>query len=184
MVQSDCFLWNDLKVKSHIPRINRMFFVAEVNPSLRSAYTGCNKEISSIFELRGINMNMNERTEVAVKLKHASCNCCQAVVLALSDLTPISEEALKDIASGFGSGMGNMEATCGALVGAGIAAGIITEGKMTVRYTRRIVELFRNKCGAVTCADLKGRSTGRVLCSCDDCVKNAVLSFGEVFGMK
>ena len=32
--------------------------------------------------------------------------------------------------------------------------------------------------------DLKGLTTGKELCSCADCVKNAVLAYGEVMGLE
>ena len=38
---------------------------------------------------------------------------------------------------------------------------------------------FAELCGATICRDLKGIGTGKVLCSCEDCVRNAVLSAGE-----
>ncbi len=66
--------------------------------------------------------------------------------------------------------MGTMEATCGAPVGAGMMAGLKTKGSMTGRVTRQITETFRSLCGAVTCRDLKGISTGWVLCPCDESV--------------
>ena len=36
--------------------------------------------------------------------------------------------------------------------------------------------------GAVVCRELKGLDTGTVLCSCDDCVRNAVEAWQEVMG--
>ena len=41
---------------------------------------------------------------------------------------------------------------------------------------------FKEKSGATICGELKGVGTGKVLCECDDCVRNAVLSLGEVLG--
>lgn len=42
------------------------------------------------------------------------------------------------------------------------------------------VQNFERKCGATICKDLKGIGTGKVLCPCPECVRNAVLSLGEV----
>jgi hypothetical protein len=39
---------------------------------------------------------------------------------------------------------------------------------------------FTETCGASLCKDLKGRDTGRALCSCDDCVRCAVDLIGPV----
>ena len=32
---------------------------------------------------------------------------------------------------------------------------------------------FKELCGATICRDIKGIDTGKVLCSCEDCVRNA-----------
>ena len=79
--------------------------------------------------------------------------------------------------------MGNMEATCGALVGAGLVAGLVTNGKGTVRLTRQISEHFKTTCGAVICKELKGIGTCKVLCPCDRCVRDAVLAYAELCGL-
>ena len=128
-------------------------------------------------------MTIQETAQQAVALKHRGCNCCQAVVGALAAETDLSEKQLLQLAAGFGAGMGTMEATCGALVGAGMIAGLKTKGSMTGRVTRQITETFRSLCGAVTCRDLKGISTGRVLCPCDECVYHAVLAYGKSMGL-
>ena len=128
-------------------------------------------------------MNMTDRAKRAVELKqHHGYNCCQAVTAALADLTSLNETQLNQIASGFCAGMGNMQATCGSLIGAGMIAGLKKEGNGTLRYTRQISERFQEKSGALACKDLKGIETGNMLCSCEDCVRNAVLAYGEVMG--
>lgn len=128
-------------------------------------------------------MTMQERADYAAKLKHQGHNCAQAVTAALADETSLSPETLSQIASGFAVGMGNMEATCGSLVGAAMIAGLKVAGKGTIHYTRHISEEFRLLSGATICKDLKSRKDGRVLCSCDQCVKNAVLAYGKVMGL-
>ena len=40
-------------------------------------------------------------------------NCCQAVLLAFSDILDIDAETLKKAGSGFGGGMGRMREVCG-----------------------------------------------------------------------
>lgn len=105
------------------------------------------------------------------------CNCCQAVVAAIHN-----DPKLLNAASGFGGGMGCGLGPCGALIGAVIAAGEETGGNGTTRYSRQIYEKFRERSGAVVCRELKGLDTGTVLCSCDDCVRNAVESWQEVMG--
>ena len=114
------------------------------------------------------------RAENAVALKRAN-NCCQAVLLAYADRLPLSEDELKRLGAGFGLGMGCMEATCGALCGAQMVLGLTNaEGRPTMRNAKAITQAFREKVGATVCGDIKGAATGKVLCSCDNCVKYAV----------
>lgn len=122
-------------------------------------------------------MTIEERAARAVELK-AGCNCAQAVVLSYADKLPLEEETLKKLAAGYGGGMGCMEGTCGALVGAVMVAGMLTDGQGTGRYAREILLGFRERCGATICKDLKGVETGKVLCPCTECVRNAVLAAG------
>lgn len=123
------------------------------------------------------------RAEKAVALKR-NHNCCQAVLLSFADKLSLDENSLCQIGSGFGSGMGCMEATCGALCGAIIIAGLLNDtGKPTPMLSRMILKEFETRCGATVCKDLKGISTGKVLCSCDDCVKNAVTALENVLGL-
>ena len=112
----------------------------------------------------------------------AGCNCAQAVVLSYADKLPLEEETLKKLAAGYGGGMGCMEGTCGALVGAVMVAGMLTDGQGTGRYAREILLGFRERCGATICKDLKGIETGKVLCPCTECVRNAVLAAGAALG--
>jgi len=129
-------------------------------------------------------MTIDERAEKAVRLKMSGgYNCAQAVTAALVDRTGLTEEQLKQISAGFCAGMGNLEATCGALIGAGMIAGLATEGKGTLKVTRQMQEAFRERCGAIKCRDLKTITDGRPLCSCEDCVRNAVKIYGEVMGL-
>ncbi len=128
-------------------------------------------------------MSINERAENAAQLKNSGqCNCCQAVAKVFADTVNVSEADLQKLAAGFAAGMGCMEATCGALVGANMILGLRTEGNGTVKQSRELLAKFKEKCGAVTCKDLKGVGTGKVLCECDDCVRNAVRSLGEILG--
>ncbi len=130
-------------------------------------------------------MNINERGELAASLKASGqCNCCQAVTKVLADLTDVDETALHQLSSGFAAGMGCMEATCGALIGANIILGLKTKGNGTVKLSRELLSKFKEKCGAITCKDLKGIETGKVLCECPDCVKNAVLALNEVLPLE
>jgi C_GCAxxG_C_C family probable redox protein len=123
------------------------------------------------------------REEQAVVYKQNGYNCCQAVTKVLADLAEVDEETLARISAGFGAGMGCMEATCGALVGATMMAGLIKEGKGTPMVAKEILKKFEEYSKATICKDLKGKETGVVLCSCDDCVRNGVRACCEVLGI-
>lgn len=60
-----------------------------------------------------------------------------------------------------------------------MVAGSLTDGMGTPRYSREIMSKFNDKCGATICKELKGIETGRVLCECPNCVRNAALALGE-----
>ena len=123
-------------------------------------------------------MTINERMDYAAWRKKAM-NCCQAVLVAFATELGRSEEELLRLGSGFGSGMGTMEGTCGALVGAIMVSSLLSEKGEAMTASRAIMPRFRELCGATICRDLKGIDTGKVLCSCENCVRNAVRAAGE-----
>jgi C_GCAxxG_C_C family probable redox protein len=130
-------------------------------------------------------MTINERADMAAELKATGkCNCTQSVLKVFEDVIDVKPEVLSNLSAGFAAGMGCMESTCGALIGAVMVAGVKTEGKTTPRYSKDIVAKFNDKCGATICKDLKGVGSGCVLCPCNECVRNAVLSLGEVFNIQ
>ena len=130
-------------------------------------------------------MTLTERANKAVELKlSGGYNCSQAVTAVLADQTSLKDEQLKQITAGFCAGMGNLEATCGALIGAGMIAGLKTEGNGTLKIARQIQEAFRERCGAIKCKDLKTITDGKPLCPCEDCVRNAVMVYGEILGLE
>ena len=83
-----------------------------------------------------------DRKEQAVDLKHNGSNCAQAVLLAYKDILDLDEETLKQLGSGFGIGMGNMEATCGALVAVNIILGLKNDGSMAT--IKKSIELLND----------------------------------------
>ena len=123
-------------------------------------------------------MTINERMDYAARRKK-EMNCCQAVLVAFADQLGRSEDELLRLGSGFGSGMGTMEGTCGALVGAIMVSSLLSEKGAAMAASRAIMPRFKELCGATICRDLKGIDTGKVLCSCENCVRNAVRAAGE-----
>lgn len=124
-----------------------------------------------------------DRAEQAVEYK-SKMNCCQAVLAAFPEVTGFSEETMKRIGSAFGSGMGGMEGTCGALVGAEMVLGMkLFHGKPLHAKAKEMHQEFHNRAGSTICKELKGIDAGTVLCSCNDCVRHAVRITEEVAGI-
>ena len=124
------------------------------------------------------------RAEQAVEYKHNKCNCAQAVLLAFQKDIGKSAEELLAMGSGFGSGMGGMEATCGALCGAVMALGMLnkTEAPSKMLAKEMLKDFKEMSGGASICGELKGLKTGKMLCSCDDCVRHGVMVLDKYLG--
>ena len=131
------------------------------------------------------------RKEAAAAMHQNKYNCCQAVVCAFEDVLDLDKESLFRIAEGFGNGMGGMQGTCGALSGAVMLAGLKNSDRnlenpgskgATTKLSKEMANRFEEKSGATICRDLKGVDTGVVLCSCPDCISNAVEIAEEVLG--
>lgn len=119
-------------------------------------------------------INGMPRRERAVLYKREH-NCCQAVLLAFGPELGIPVERLLAMGACFGSGMGCMEETCGALCGAQMVQGLLRfDGRRMNPQASQLQSEFAKRCSATRCRDLKGVGSGRVLCSCEDCVRNAV----------
>ena len=129
-------------------------------------------------------MTLDERMGYAAQRKK-EMNCCQAVLVAFADKLGKSEDDLLRLGSGFGSGMATMEGTCGALVGAIMVSSLLSPDGEARNNSRAIMSRFKELCGGATiCRDLKGIETGKVICSCENCVRNAVLAAGEALKTK
>lgn len=118
---------------------------------------------------------MKTRKLLAAEKKRLNThNCAQAVVCTYCDLVGLPEQTALDIAGAYGTGMGNMEGTCGALVGAGMIVGLTTKDRMASRARMKVMmEQFRQRNGATQCKLLKGVGTGKPLRECPDCVADA-----------
>ncbi|MBR5704161.1 MAG: C_GCAxxG_C_C family protein [Bacteroidales bacterium] len=113
-------------------------------------------------------------TEAAEKKRSGLFNCAQAVVCTYCDRCGLTPEDAAAVSVSFGSGMGNMEGTCGALVGAGIVLGLVTRDRNTARSRMKtIMDKFQARNGATQCKSLKGVGTGVILRDCPDCVADA-----------
>lgn len=122
---------------------------------------------------------MTPKQEKALALNRqtgdAHYNCAQAVACVFEEETGLDHETLRKLGAGFGLGMGTMNATCGALCGAQMVLGLVKFSDKPIRATAaEVYSEFVNRCGASVCRDIKGIDTGKMLCSCPECVRNAV----------
>ena len=120
-------------------------------------------------------MEFENKKEYAVYLKHNGFNCAQAVLMAYQDELGLDTDTIKKLGSAFGTGMGGMKCTCGALVGANIALGMLNTSEIASKFhAKDITDEFIELSGAITCQDLKGIKTHQVLCSCEDCIRHSI----------
>ncbi len=103
------------------------------------------------------------RKETAIRLFKEGYGCAQAVLLAFSDVTGLSDEQAAAIASSFGGGMGRMREVCGAVSGMFMAAGLLfgysdpKDHAAKAEHYRLIRELagaFREANGSIICREL------------------------------
>ena len=109
----------------------------------------------------------NERIEKAVELFKEGFNCSQAVVGAFADKYGFTREQALKMSASFGGGIGRMRETCGAACGLFMLAGLETgstdgadrDGKATnYALVQELAEEFKQRNGALRCADLLGLS--------------------------
>ncbi|MBI1769436.1 MAG: C_GCAxxG_C_C family protein [Ignavibacteriales bacterium] len=93
----------------------------------------------------------------------ASYNCAQSLILPFLEQYGVREEDGIKIASAFGSGMGRMQETCGAVTGAfmvlGLEYGFVHPKDQRQRQTLLVktsefVAKFKNEYGTIKCRDL------------------------------
>lgn len=126
-----------------------------------------------------------DRGDKAVAFHHEPIhnNCAQSVLLAYQDKLGKSTEELRALGDAFGTGMGGMDATCGALTGAAIVVSLLNHSdKPSKMIMNDILHEFQDQAGATLCRDLKGRDTGKVLCPCDECIRIAAREVEKQLG--
>ncbi len=99
----------------------------------------------------------------AAELFLGGYNCAQAVVVAFSDLTGLSESFSARMASSFGGGMGRMREVCGAVSGMlmvlGLLYGYDTPGddvskKKQYQVVQQLSGKFREQAGSIVCREI------------------------------
>ncbi len=125
---------------------------------------------------------MTKADKAAALHREKNYNCCQAVVCAFAEELGVDPQILFKTAEGFGSGMGGMKGDCGALAGAVMVNGLknsngqldrATSKAATQKISREIFDQFAARTGSPVCRELKGVDTGKVLCSCENCIRIA-----------
>ncbi|MBD3878345.1 MAG: C_GCAxxG_C_C family protein [Quinella sp. 1Q5] len=126
---------------------------------------------------------MSDRIKLADELHRKGYSCSQSVAVACADLVDVPKEVLFKATEGFGAGMGTMDGVCGALTGGLLIAGLTNStGNLatpkskgsTMKLSKAMLTNFREKCGAIICRELKGVDSGKMICSCPDCIKHGV----------
>ena len=108
-----------------------------------------------------------KRIEMAVSLFKEGFNCSQSVVVAFADKYGFTREQALKMSASFGGGIGRMRETCGAACGLFLLAGLetgATEGAdrngkaANYALVQELAEEFKQRNGALRCADLLGLS--------------------------
>ena len=102
--------------------------------------------------------------ETAMSYFKQGFNCAQAVVMAFSDVTGLSEGEGARIASSFGGGLGRMREVCGTVSGMAIVAGILYGYEDTdpaakqahYALVQKLAGKFREQNGSIICRELLG----------------------------
>lgn len=110
-------------------------------------------------------INIEERVEAAHKNFKAGYNCCQAVVLAYSDVMGVDKELLATISAPFGGGMGRLREVCGSVSGMLMVSSCIfkandptdTEAKKcSYQAVQDLAHRFSRENGSIVCRELLG----------------------------
>jgi len=134
---------------------------------------------------------MSERSDRAVELFKDGFNCSQAVVGAFAKDIGLDEKTAMKISAGFGGGVARTGEICGALSGAAVIAGILygaTDGRdaeskaHTYEELQRVINIFKEKNGFVTCRELKNPPEGDIYKRrpCVQLVEDAALAVEKV----
>ncbi len=98
-----------------------------------------------------------KKEETALALHAKGYNCAQCLLMSMTDHTGLSEALSASLTTGLGGGAGCRE-LCGAVSGAILAAGTSLGAEnrpQVLALDRELVSAFRERFGALRCADLK-----------------------------
>lgn len=126
---------------------------------------------------------MESKKETALEKFKKGYNCCQAVACTYCEELGIPEREMFRLAEGFGSGIGGLKDTCGAVMGMFLTISLANSaGEMdrplatkmdTYRKFRDAAEKFQQENRSIYCRDLKNADGPQPLVCCTKCVKDA-----------
>ena len=118
-------------------------------------------------------------------------NCCQSVACTVCEKYGVSREDMFRLTEGFGSGIGGLKDTCGAVMGMFLiislanSAGDMEDPTRTKLDTyakfQEAAELFKEKRGSLYCRDLKTEDGPQPLPCCIRCVAAGAEILDEYF---
>lgn len=135
---------------------------------------------------------MESKKDIAVAKFKKGYNCCQAVACAYCEELGISEKDMFRLCEGFGSGIGGLKDTCGAVMGMFMiislanSAGDMEKPLATKMDTyakfQEAAAKFKEKNRSIYCRDLKNIDGPQPLVCCVQCVEDAAALVEEILG--
>ena len=110
---------------------------------------------------------MNRRTEKAISGFRSGLNCSQAVLTAYSDELSLDQNMAINISSGFGSGMGRLQETCGAVTGSYMVLGIYNGKKYPDNKDKKEVTYSMIQKFTTEFKEINGFTDCKSLLNCD-----------------
>lgn len=145
-------------------------------------------------------INIEERVELARTNFASGYNCSQSVAMAYADLFEVDSDTLAMISASFGGGLGRLREVCGAVSGMAIIAGFLSpahnpadRGAKAANYAlvQSFAEEFRRENGTIICRELLGlvaqKSVGEApkrRRSCGELVEMSARIVGEYIAYK
>lgn len=120
-------------------------------------------------------MTLEERKNIALKLRQEGYNCAQSVIMAFSDITDLSADDASKLSIGFGGGFGGQGQICGVVSAMTMVAGYTSTGKpedKTSAYSNicQLCNTFANDNGSLLCHTLKNENKK----SCNELILNGI----------
>jgi C_GCAxxG_C_C family probable redox protein len=98
------------------------------------------------------------KKDKAIERFNTTHNCAQSVLTAFTSELLVDEKVLNQIASGFGSGMGRLQKTCGAITGGIMCIGLKKTAILDKDEIYKLVQAFKSRFIAInkstSCRDL------------------------------